>query len=89
MTHSRQNRKLAELRAKTDRQLVEYLSTQLDRAMAWAETGESLPRAESIYEELRRLLPVTCADDREWSDLRSRANELADLLGCRQLSAAS
>lgn len=82
MTHAREARKLAELRAKTDRQLVEFLSAQLDRALALAEAGESLIRAENIYGEVRRLLPlVKNANYAEWRRLIARMYELRELLG--------
>jgi hypothetical protein len=81
MNPSRQNRKLAELRAKTDRELVNYLSAQLDRAIALAEVGESLGEAEKIYAEVRRLFPfATSATECEWRAFLSRVNRLRHLL---------
>jgi len=87
MTYLRENRKLAELRAKTDRQLVEFLSAQLDRALAFAEAGEFLIDAEKIYGEVRRLLPlVKNANPLEWARLAARLNNLREMLDGYQVS---
>ena len=76
-----QARKLVELRAKTDRQLLDFVSAQLDRALALAEAGESLLRAEEIHGEVRRLLPlVKNANHAEWRRLIARMNRLRDIL---------
>jgi hypothetical protein len=81
MTPSRQTRKLAELRAKTDRQLVNYVSAQLDRALAFAEAGERLGEAERIYAEVQRLFPLSGAgNDCQWRSFVSRLNRLRHLL---------
>lgn len=81
MTHLRETRKLAELRAKTDRQLLALVSTQLDRALALAEAGEYLIRAEEIYREVRRLLPLAgTANHAEWCRLTARMKRLREVL---------
>ena len=81
MNPSKQNRKLAELRAKTDRQLVNYLSAQLDRAISLAEAGESLGEAERIYAEVRSLFPLaTRANECEWRAFIAGVNRLRHLL---------
>ncbi|HKE26227.1 MAG TPA: hypothetical protein VKB88_27915 [Bryobacteraceae bacterium] len=81
MNPSRQMHKLAELRAKTDRQLVNYLSAQLDRALELAATGRSLGRAERIYVEVRRLLPLAVnVGDAQWRSLLSRLHRLRHAL---------
>jgi hypothetical protein len=87
MTYLREKRKLAELRAKTDRQLVEFLSAQLDRAMAFAEAGEFLMDAEKIYGEVLHLLPlVKNANPVEWARLAARLNDLREMLDGYQVS---
>ena len=88
MNPSRHTRKLAELRAKTDRELVNYLAAQLDRALALAEAGESLGRAEDIFAEVRRLFPAaTSANDCQRRTLLSRVNRLRALLDMNSVSA--
>lgn len=87
MNPSRQNSKLAELRAKTDRQLVNYLSAQLDRGLELAEAGESLGEAEKIYAEVQRLFPlVSTTNECQWRALISRVNRLRHLLDAYTLS---
>jgi hypothetical protein len=79
--------KLAELRAKTDRQLVNYLSAQLDRALELAESGRSLRQAEKIYAEVRTLFPVaTEATDCHWQSFLSRLNRLRHVLDSYSVS---
>jgi hypothetical protein len=81
MTHPTEIHKLAELRAKTDRQLLEFMAAQLDRALALAEAGESLMHAEKIHAEVQRLLPlVKNANHAEWRRLVARMNELREIL---------
>ena len=81
MTRLRETRKLAELRAKTDRQLLALVSAQLDRALALAEAGEYLIRAEEIYREVRRLLPLAeSASHAEWCRLTARMKRLREVL---------
>jgi hypothetical protein len=87
MNPSRQTRKLAELRAKTDRELANYLSAQLDRALALAEAGESLVRAEEILAEVRRLFPAAnSATDCQRRTLLSRVHRLRALLDMYSVS---
>jgi hypothetical protein len=81
MTHPRETRKLAELRAKTDRQLLVLVSKQLDRALALAEAGECVIRAKEIYREVRRLLPLAeSANHAEWCRLAARMKRLREVL---------
>ena len=81
MNSSGHTQKLAELRAKTDRQLINYLSVQLDRALEFAETGKSLVQAEEIYAEVRRLFPIAVnASDCQWRSFLSRLNRLRHVL---------
>ena len=87
MNPSRQNLKLAQLRAKTDRQLVNYLSAQLDRAIALAEAGDSLGEAERIYAEVRSLFPLaTKANESQWRTFISGVNRLRYLLDTYDVS---
>lgn len=87
MNSSRQMHKLAELRAKTDRQLVNYLSAQLDRALELAEAGKSLGRAEKIYVEVRQLFPLAAgANDCQWRSFLSRLNRLRHVLDNHSVS---
>jgi hypothetical protein len=81
MKPSGHTRKLAELRAKTDRQLANYLSEQLDRALVLAEAGESLGFAEKVYAEVQRLFPLaTTGNECQWRSFLSRLNRLRHLL---------
>ena len=52
--------KLAELRAKTDRQLVALFQTMLDDGLrrARASGGDTRPQAEDVYAEVLYLLPT-------------------------------
>jgi len=50
--------KLFELRAKTDRQLVAYLTRRLDAGMRFACAEHSLPQSEAVYAEVSALLPL-------------------------------
>lgn len=87
MNPTGQTQKLAELRAKTDQQLVNYLSAQLDRALEFAEGGRSLRRAEEIYWEVRRLFPVAAsASDCQWRSFLSRLNRLRHILDTHSVS---
>ena len=81
MNPTGQTRKLAELRAKTDRQLFSYLSAQLDRALTFAEAGERLGEAEKIYAEAHRLFAMACgSNDCQWRSFLSRLTRLRQLL---------
>jgi hypothetical protein len=87
MNPSRQTHKLAELRAKTDEQLLNYLSAQLDRALELAEAGKSLSRAEKIHGEVRRLFPLaTVANDSLRHSFFSRLNRLRRVLDTCSIS---
>lgn len=87
MNPSGHTRKLAELRAKTDRQLVNYLSAQLDRAISLAEAGESLGSAERVYGEVQRLFPVaSTGNECQWRGFLSRLNRLRHLLDAYTIS---
>jgi hypothetical protein len=89
MNSTGQTRKLAELRAKTDRQLLNYLSAQLDRAMAMAEAGERVIEAEKIYAEVHRLFAMSCSSssDSQWRAFLSRLGRLRQLLDTYSLTA--
>jgi len=81
MNSTGHTRKLAELRAKTDRQLLNYVSAQLDRALALAEAGERLGEAEKIYAEAHRLFAMACgSNDCQWRSFLSRLSRLRQLL---------
>jgi hypothetical protein len=57
MTGSWEQAKLQELRAKTDRQLLGLVYTQLEAALQSESTGNS-ERAARAYVEVSRLLPL-------------------------------
>lgn len=87
MKPSGHTRKLAELRAKTDQQLANYLSAQLDRALLLAEAGKSLGYAERVYSEVQRLLPLaTWSSECQWRGLLLRLDRLRHLLDAYTLS---
>jgi hypothetical protein len=87
MNSTGQTRKLAQLRAKTDRQLLNYISAQLDRAIALAETGERLGEAEKIYAEVHRLLAMACSgSDCQWRSFPSQLTRLRHLLDAYSLT---
>lgn len=97
-----ESRKLAELCAKTDRQLHEIISTRLDRGLAyarllldedaqrrWASLDEFCSGAEKAYREVARLLPVLRGvSRRERHRLESRLGQLRDILDCAALCSA-
>jgi hypothetical protein len=74
MNNRREDRKLAELRAKTDRQLVALIGNTLDRGLRFARV---LPvEAERAYAEACRLLAAVPAGERarlDWRMARLRA----------------
>lgn len=87
MNSSGHTRKLAELRAKTDRQLVNYVSAQLDRGLAFAEAGERLAEAEKIYAEAHRLFALASnGNDCQWRSFLSRLSRLRRMLDAYTLS---
>ncbi len=59
-----QTSKLMELRAKTDRQLVELVTRTLEVARCFARAEEYRARAERACDEVRRLLPLLALPDR-------------------------
>lgn len=78
-------RKLAELRALTDRQLTALIGNQLERGFAMArhlEYGatEHYEEMTKLCSEIGRLLPVVNRADR--ARLQSRLSELQDTLPC-------
>jgi len=85
--------KLAELRSKTDRQLVAYLAVRLDAALQFTEKSE----AECVYEESRALLTLiygmTGAErrrlERKLSQLRELIEDLSSNAELRMQTACS
>jgi hypothetical protein len=78
-------RKLAELRALTDRQLTALIGNRLERGFALARhsqygAGEYYEEMTRLISEIRRLLPVVRRTDR--AQLESRLSELEDTLTC-------
>ena len=75
--------KLAELRAKTDRDLVRILHTDLDRGLALANvaaTRQSVFRtqAEAVYARVKALLPkISGLDREEFSQLEGKLKDLS------------
>jgi hypothetical protein len=55
MTYCVESRKLFELRAKTDRQLVELITRMLDRGISWALEGKFV-EAEQVYADCVQLV---------------------------------
>lgn len=75
------NPKLAELRAKTDRELVAILGSEIERGLSfvWTRAGNR-EKAERAYRSVRKLLPAV--DDRaERIRLESELVKLSELLG--------
>jgi hypothetical protein len=70
--------KLLQLRAKTDRQLLEMLTRKLEAARCFARTEEYRGRAERACDEIRRLLPLVDAADRR--RFAARLDELCEML---------
>ena len=76
--------KLAELRAKTDRQLVILIRSTLDDGFA------SRAEAERVYSEVRALLPTVCdVTEAERRRLDSKLARLRTLLDQRPMHAAA
>ena len=89
--------KLAELRAKTDRQLVVLLRSRLDDGLrsAWVSAAETRAEAERAYSEALVLLPtVRHATEAERRPLEFKLTRLQELLhthplhGARRMQAA-
>lgn len=70
--------KLLELRAKTDRQLVELVTRTLEAARCFARADEYRGRAERACDEVRRLLPLVPASDRR--RFAARLDEIVEML---------
>jgi len=70
--------KLLQLRAKTDRQLLEIITRTLEAARCFARTEEYRPRAERACAEVQRLLPLLDAADRRY--FAGRLDEICEML---------
>ena len=70
--------KLLELRAKTDRQLVEMITRKLEAARCFARTEEYRGRAECACVEIQRLLPLVGSAERR--RFAARLDEICELL---------
>jgi hypothetical protein len=70
--------KLRALRSKTDQQLLELLTRNLEQALEWGRDPASRSRAEDAYTEIRRLLPFVSRLDRR--ALEPRIEEVTELL---------
>ncbi len=82
--------KLVELRAKTDRQLIEIINHRLNAGLALARavwTDSSEARAWQIYAEVRRLLPWV--NNLTRADRRSFEVRLADLAALLEVLSSS
>ncbi len=74
--------KFAELRAKTDRQLVRLVSLELDRGLRLAYDRSKRPEAEKLYREARSLLStVYNLTQRERLCLEASLAKLREALG--------
>jgi hypothetical protein len=71
-----QTTKLRELRARTDRQLIEWIDRRLDLGLQSYGVA-----AEEIYLEVAPLLLVVNASPRERSRLESKLEQLAECFG--------
>lgn len=85
--------KLAQLRAKTDRDLVRIIHADLDRALALAHvaaTRQSVfgAQAEAVYRRAKTLLPrITSLDRAELAELERKLKELWMALDLGRLTA--
>jgi len=70
--------KLLQLRAKTDRQLLEIITRTLEAARCFARTDEYRGRAERACLEVQRLLPLIDAADRRY--FAARVDEICETL---------
>lgn len=70
--------KLLELRAKTDRQLVELVTRTLEAARCFARSEEFRSRAERACDEVSRLLPMLAAAERR--RFAARLDEVYEIL---------
>ena len=73
-----ENSKLLELRAKTDRQLVEMITRKLETARCFARAEEFRGRAERACLEIQRLLPLVATADRR--RFAARLDEICEML---------
>ena len=81
MTNSPGTDKLSELRAKTDRQLIACITSNLDRGLSAARHRADYGMAETHFNEACALLPVTYgATHMERSRLESKLAHLEELL---------
>jgi hypothetical protein len=84
--------KLAELRAKTDRQLVTLIRSRLDDGLASARASaeETCAEAERVYAEVLVLLPTVCdVTEAERRRLESKLARLRELLETRTMHAVA
>ena len=74
--------KLAELRAKTDAELVRHVTRQLNLGLRFALEldDRSHRRAEEAYSEIVRLLPIIRLREAERRQLDARLKHLGELL---------
>ena len=75
--------KLAELRAKTDVELVRYVTNALDLGVRFAleSDGQSQSRAEEAYAEIAKLLPIMHElDESERRRLHAKLKRLREML---------
>jgi hypothetical protein len=81
MTNGPQKRKLEELRAKTDRELLALINHSLTRGMERARQQSDFAGAERAYCEARLLLQlVDTASGSEIARLEARLAQLSELL---------
>ena len=73
--------KLAELRAKTDSQLIAIIDKELERGLTLMGSDEAASR--NAYREATELLPIVF-DPRERRRLEDKAGELAAMLDGRR-----
>ncbi len=81
-----ETRKLAELRAKTDRQVCELISRRLDEGVSEAADGW-IGKAEGAYAEAQRLLPMV-RDAERAASLQAKLGRLRVLLNEMPLGCA-
>jgi hypothetical protein len=81
MNGTAQTLKLLELRAKTDRQLLQLISVRLHTALRLAKNRECVAEAEDIHREVSALLPwVWGVSGAERRELESATGDLRRLL---------
>ena len=75
--------KLAELRAKTDADLIRYVTNELTAGIRFASTPDEMSRvrAEEVHSEIERLLPVVNGlGDGERRRLTAKFERLGEML---------